>query len=55
MIDCNYVFISEPCIDYYQADRLIKQNLRKYRVNREIYDVKLEDAIEVINRIVSNV
>ena len=44
MIDCNYVFISEPCIDYYQADWLIKQNLRKYKINRELYNIKLEDA-----------
>ena len=55
MIDCNYVYISKACIDYYQADRLLKQNLRKYKINRELYDIKLEDAIEIINRIVFNV
>ena len=53
--DCNYVFISEPCIDYYQADRLIKQNLRKYKINRDLYNIELEDAKEIINRIVYNV
>ena len=55
ILDCSYVFISEPCIDYFCADRLIKQNLRKYRINRELYDIQLEDAIEIINRIVFNV
>ena len=55
ILNCNYVFISEACIDYNCGDRLIKQYLRKYKINRELYDIKLEDAIEVINRIVFNV
>ena len=53
--DCNYLYISKACIDYYQADRLLKQNLRKYKINRELYDIKLDDAIEIINRIINNV
>jgi len=48
--DCSYVFISEPCIDYFCADRLIKQYLRKYKINRELYDIKLEEAIKIINK-----
>jgi len=55
MLDCNYVFISEVCTNYIQADGLIKQNLRKYRINRELYDIELANAIEIINRIVFNV
>jgi hypothetical protein len=49
------VYISKPCIDYNSGDRLIKQYLRKYKINRELYDIKLEDAIEIINRIINNV
>jgi len=55
ILDCNYVYISELCSDYVLADRLIKQNLRKYKINRELYDIKLEDAINIISRIVNNV
>ena len=49
------MYISKPCIDYNSGDRLIKQYLRKYKINRELYDIKLEDAIEIINRIINNV
>ena len=55
ILDCYYVFVSNPCSNYYQADRIIKDNLRKFRINRELYDIKLEDAIEIINRIITNV
>jgi hypothetical protein len=49
------VYISKPCIDYNSGDRLLKQYLRKYKINRELYDIKLDDAIEIINRIINNV
>jgi hypothetical protein len=55
ILNCNYVYISKPCIDYNSGDRLIKQNLRKYKINRELYDIKLDDAIEIIERIIQNV
>jgi len=55
ILDCNYVYISELCSDYVLADSLIKQDLRKYKINRELYDIKLEDAINIISRIVNNV
>jgi hypothetical protein len=55
ILNCNYVYISKPCIDYNCGDRLLKQHLRKYKINRELYDIKLEDAIEIINRIINNV
>lgn len=43
------------CSDYITADRLIKQYLRKFKINRELYDIKLDDAINVISKIVHNV
>jgi hypothetical protein len=49
IINCEYVFISEVCTNYIQADRLIKQNLRKNKINRELYNIKLDDAKEIIN------
>ena len=55
ILNCNYVYISKACIDYNCGDRLLKQHLRKYKINRELYDIKLDDAIEIINRIINNV
>ena len=49
------IYISELCYDYIIADSLLKQHLRKYKINRELYDIPLNDAINLINHVVYDV
>ena len=49
------IYISDLCYDYILADSLLKQHLRKYKINREIYDIPLNDAIHIINHVVFDV
>ena len=49
------IYISDLCYDYILADSLLKQHLRKYKINRELYDIPLNDAIHIINHVVLDV
>jgi hypothetical protein len=46
----QYIYISELCANYKLAERLIHVELKKHRLTREFFNIKLEEAIKIINQ-----
>jgi hypothetical protein len=48
----QYIYISKLCCNYTQAESYIHMELKKHRLTREFFNIRLEEAIEIINKIV---
>lgn len=54
LLESYIVWISKLCLNYRDCDSSIKYQLKKYKINRELYNIELEEAIKIINKIVNN-
>jgi hypothetical protein len=52
ILNSSIVYISQLSINYRYCDSIIKHNLRKYKINREIYNIDLDIAIKEIENTV---
>ena len=50
----QYKYISNLSCNYKQAEALIHSEIKKYKLTREFFHIKLEEAIKIINKIIQS-